>query len=640
MRLVVVGGLLAVAIVIVLIFSPGLVTDLDGRVYDSIARGAGPGQPSGNVVIVAIDQASLAQVGRWPWPRASIAKLIRLLTEAGASTVVLDMMFPEPDSTPPATNARTEGGLSSNDRELAQAVAKGRVVLGYYFGLEGNASGGPDCALAPRSLVIEESAPPRSPPLFRASNVLCDVAPIARNAAALGFLNGAPDSDGKLRRLPLLIEYKEHVYPSLALAAFLANSHSRWLKVASDGTGTATLRIDAAEVPLGSHGDLLLRFRGKSGSLPHVPAEDILAGRAPVAVVRNKIAFVGSVAPGLEPTWATPAGAFLPGVEVQATAADNLLRLDFFSRPGWTRVVDLAIGLIAGLCAAFVLSTLRPLPGLATLAALCALGWVASLACLKMTGLYLSPLPLLIAAAAEFAVLSPARATIERARAARFEGRLKVARKFMLSVLQSLTANQDSEAGVHLERMQRYMRLLCEAAARKPAFRKALSNDTLELLVQLAPIHDLGKIGVPAHILARQGALTFEEWEVMKAHVAYGYDLLEKAYAASGAPADAIYRLAQEIVRSHHERWDGKGYPQGLAREDIPLSARLLAVADVYDALISHRAYKPAVPHLEAVQKIVAGSGSQFDPAIVAVFVEVKDSFQRVAEELPGGRKV
>jgi response regulator RpfG family c-di-GMP phosphodiesterase len=327
-------------------------------------------------------------------------------------------------------------------------------------------------------------------------------------------------------------------------------------------------------------------------------------------------------------------------VELQATAIDNLLRQDFFSRPGWTRAIELAAGLIAGFAASVVLFAIRPVWGLAVELGLCALAWFGSLAIIRVAGIFVSPLPVLATVAVEFAALTPLRLTLERKHAADAERRLAAAKKFMLNVFQSLTASQDSETANHLTRMQRYMRLLCEAAARKPEFRKALTRETIELLVQLAPIHDIGKIGVPDQILAKPGPLSFEEWEAMKSHVEFGYGVLEQAYVQSGAADEAIYRLAREIVHTHHERWDGRGYPQGLAREAIPLSGRLLAVADVYDALISNRFYKSAIPHAEAARMIVAGSGRQFDPAVIDAFLQVRTAWQEVSEEVPGGRVV
>jgi CHASE2 domain-containing sensor protein len=616
MRFVGVGALLALAVTSCFIFSPGIIGDLDGRVYDAIAGHAGSGQPSGNVVIVAIDDTSLAHAGRWPWPRDVMAKLIRRIAESGASTIVLDLMFPEPDGVAPAAGARLAPCSSASDQELARAIAGGRVVLGYYFGFDSTAPGSPSCVITPASLVIEQTASASRPFLFRPSSALCSVPLIAHAAALTGFLNGAPDSDGRLRRLPLMMKYRDNIYPSLALAAVIANSSARWLKLAGDSSGTVFLSIDFMKVPLDRRGDLLLRFRGKSGSLAHVSAWKVLSSSDVASPLRGKIAVVGSSAVGVEPTVPTSVDAFLPGVELQATAIDNLLRQDFFSRPGWTRAIELAAGLIAGFAASVVLFAIRPVWGLAVELGLCALAWFGSLAIIRVAGIFVSPLPVLATVAVEFAALTPLRLTLERKHAADAERRLAAAKKFMLNVFQSLTASQDSETANHLTRMQRYMRLLCEAAARKPEFRKALTRETIELLVQLAPIHDIGKIGVPDQILAKPGPLSFEEWEAMKSHVEFGYGVLE------------------------HERWDGRGYPQGLAREAIPLSGRLLAVADVYDALISNRFYKSAIPHAEAARMIVAGSGRQFDPAVIDAFLQVRTAWQEVSEEVPGGRVV
>jgi putative two-component system response regulator len=146
-----------------------------------------------------------------------------------------------------------------------------------------------------------------------------------------------------------------------------------------------------------------------------------------------------------------------------------------------------------------------------------------------------------------------------------------------------------------------------------------------------APLHDIGKVGIPDHILLKPGRLEPEEFEIMKTHTTLGRDTIQTAEAALDVKVDFL-TTAKEIAYSHQEKWDGSGYPQGLKGEQIPLSARVMAVADVYDALITKRVYKPAMPHETAAQIIMNGAGAHFDPEVVDAFVHVVEEFKAVAQ--------
>lgn len=146
-----------------------------------------------------------------------------------------------------------------------------------------------------------------------------------------------------------------------------------------------------------------------------------------------------------------------------------------------------------------------------------------------------------------------------------------------------------------------------------------------------APLHDIGKVGIPDRILLKPGRFDPEEFEIMKTHTTLGRDAIIHAEKDLGIEMPFL-KLAKEIAYGHQEKWDGTGYPEGLSGDDIPISARLMAVADVYDALISRRVYKPAMPHAKAVQIIIEGKGTHFDPDMVDAFVELQEEFKNIAE--------
>jgi putative two-component system response regulator len=196
----------------------------------------------------------------------------------------------------------------------------------------------------------------------------------------------------------------------------------------------------------------------------------------------------------------------------------------------------------------------------------------------------------------------------------------------------NLAETRDPDTGGHIWRTQQYVRILALHLAASPSHAAALTPPDIELLFKSAPLHDIGKIGIADHILLKPGKLTPEEFEEMKRHSIIGWQALNRTAQLLGS--NSFLRYACEIALTHHEKWDGNGYPQGLFGEAIPLSGRLMAVADVYDALISHRPYKKPFPHAEAVAMIIEGRGHHFDPAIIDVFVVLEAEFQQISEKV------
>lgn len=196
--------------------------------------------------------------------------------------------------------------------------------------------------------------------------------------------------------------------------------------------------------------------------------------------------------------------------------------------------------------------------------------------------------------------------------------------------LTSLAEARDNETGNHIRRTQHYVKALAEHLKDHPRFAGQLDEATRRMLYQSAPLHDIGKVGIPDSILLKPGRLTAEEFEVMKTHTTLGRDAIQRAEDELGMNVPFL-RLAKEMAYSHQERWDGSGYPEGRKGEDIPVSARLMAVADVYDALISHRVYKQGMPHATAVQYILAKRGIEFDPDVVDAFAALAEEFRAIA---------
>jgi HD-GYP domain-containing protein (c-di-GMP phosphodiesterase class II) len=197
--------------------------------------------------------------------------------------------------------------------------------------------------------------------------------------------------------------------------------------------------------------------------------------------------------------------------------------------------------------------------------------------------------------------------------------------------LASVAEIRDNETGRHILRTQRYVRALAEHLRADAEFSHALDARTVEMLFKSAPLHDIGKVGVRDAVLRKPGPLTDEEWAEMREHPRYGRDALQSAQALLGS--NYFLRLAGEIAYTHHEKWDGSGYPQGLKGEAIPIPGRLMALADVYDALVFARVYRGALPHDTAKGIILEGRGSHFDPRVVDAFLAIEERFIKIARE-------
>lgn len=204
-----------------------------------------------------------------------------------------------------------------------------------------------------------------------------------------------------------------------------------------------------------------------------------------------------------------------------------------------------------------------------------------------------------------------------------------------IMAMASLAETRDDETGNHIRRTQLYVKALAEQLRTHPRFESQLNERMIDLLYKSAPLHDIGKIGIPDRILLKPGSLNEEEFECVQRHAALGRKAIEGAERRLGMRVPFL-RIAKDMAHSHHEHWDGKGYPQGLAGEDIPLAGRLMALADVYDALVHSRIYRPEpFSHEQACTMLLKGRETQFDPGVVDAFIEIADDFRRIARNFP-----
>ena len=640
------GFLLTLFMAALCLWPPPLTVFLEGKIYDSFLRSASRHPLTGSVTLVDLDEASLERLGQWPWPRYRVARLLERIREGGATAVGLDMVFAEPDRTslePLSGEIRRDFGVRiglagippeamDTDRTLAEALAGGPFVLGYQFDFD--ARRGESCVLHPlRAAVRSYGQTEGAAGLFDAPGVVCNLPILARAAGSSAFFNVTPDPDGGLRRVPLVIRHRGLLYPSLALAVFLrARGGDTVLETGPEGV--EALRLEGRSIPLDRRGNLLVNFRGGRHTFPHVPAAAILDGTADPDALKGQMVILGTTATGLHEIRTTPLEASQPGAEIHATVLDNLLAGDPIAQPRWARGLQILLVLVPGFLLTALLTRARPVWGLPAIIPATAGIWLVSFWYLTHRQVFLPPLMPVATLALVFTLLTSLR-FLQADREMRERTRkLALTQDAIIQSLAALAETRHHETGGHIQRTRHYMRVLAMHLRDHPRFFRYLDDGVVDLLFRLAPLHDIGKVGVRDQILLKQDRLTPEEYEEMKKHTLYGSETIRLSKNFLGE--DSFLEIADEIAVFHHERWDGTGYPQGLKGDEIPIPGRFMAVADAYDAIISPRVYKPALPHEEAVRILREKRGTHFDPDVVDAFLEVQDEFREIAIRFVG----
>jgi CHASE2 domain-containing sensor protein len=527
--------------------------------------------PPSDIVVVGIDDPSIAAIGRWPFRRLRHAKAVDRLREAGARAIVYDVQFTEPSPRP------------SDDLALYDAIGRaGGAVLA--------------------TSTSDERGHTR---------VLGGDEMLARIDSRAGAANFATDRGSVIRHYP-----------------------RRTGRVGSIATVTAE-RVTGRSLPASAFDDdgaAWIDFRGGPGTFPTVSFADLLAGRVPRAALRGRIVVVGATAPSLQDqhATATTGDGAMSGAEVQANAIWTALHGNpLRDAPPW---VALASIVLAGLAVPLLSLLLRPLPTLLAAPLLAAGAAVAAQVAfahgtvVAVTG----PLLALSLGTVGTVLAGYALETRRRRRAAAYgralerevAARTHELRTTQLEVLERLSLaaeRRDAATGEHLKSMSRLCGRLARAAG--------LGEAEAERIEQASLLHDVGKIGVPDSVLHKAGPLTPEEMAEMRLHTTVGAELL-------AGSASALLQAAEVIARTHHERWDGTGYPAGLRGEEIPLAGRIAAICDVYDALREERPYKQAWPVQRALGHIDAQRGRHFDPELAGVFIALVRA-EQPGDELP-----
>ena len=431
MRVLVAGTAVVITICGLFLVRPVVIANIDAKTCDLLTGWIDRGATSGRVAIVEIDENSLSQIGRWPWPRDVLGRLVRRVLDAGAATVVVDMVLPEGDA---AGAALSQTGDQAGDQAFADTLAGAPVVLGYAFRFDSGGGDDASCEFQPLPITVVGPAEFWPTSFFRASGMLCSAKPVSRAAAANGFLNAAPDSDGRLRRLPLVMEYGDRQYPSLALATLHLNWNAGALQLNLASRDASRLRIGDRTIALEDHSLLRLRFRGPRRTFPYISAASLWNNQTAPDALRGKIVIIGGSAIGLPNPVSTPVDTQFPDVEVEATAIDNLLQGDFFTRPAGVAYWELALGLLTGIASTLLLTRVPYGWSAAMVAGMLGLTWAGCAFLLSRTGVLLSPLPVTATLLCNFPLVTLLNYLIEKKRAERAEGQLTKAQEYSREV--------------------------------------------------------------------------------------------------------------------------------------------------------------------------------------------------------------
>ncbi|MBF0530040.1 MAG: CHASE2 domain-containing protein [Deltaproteobacteria bacterium] len=632
------GGVLAILTGFLISFQPALVDYLDNRFYDALVRIQPDIPANDNVIIVDIDEQSLMAAGQWPWPRYRIAALVKELTRAGSSVIAFDAAFPEADRTSLSTIKETfqrefsldigftglPPGLDDNDGYLGLVLEKTKSIGAIYFHFN-LLNADPTCGLAPLDISMEANRMN----FPEATGILCNNPKVQEGFSGFGFINADNDEDGVLRRMLTVISFQNKLYPSLPLATFMSAGNLKSARIEESFFGPILL-VGQARIPVDQKGNALLRFEKGERGHRFISAIDILTGKYDQTRLTGKTVIVGTTAMGLNDMHHTPLGPKFSGAETHLLFLKNAFSNTFNRQPVWkekytlvsTLLVCIVIPLIFAFAGPFFAAAGTTGVSLAFLGISCALFF--------RQGVFLPVTGPVMAAITQIATLALVLYAFQKRLAFIRLRKLVRVQQLTLESMAAVAETRDIECGSHIKRTQHYVKAIADYLAGAGDY-PVLSPDYCELLYHSAPLHDIGKVGIPDKVLFNTGTLTVKEFEIMQLHTKYGRHVVDAA--GMGGEEHEFLQLAGEIAYTHHERWDGAGYPSGLKGEEIPLSGRIMAVADVYDALVTHRRYKTALSHLEAREIIIANRGKQFDPAIVDAFIAVEDEFIEIAQK-------
>jgi len=607
-----------------------ILQNLDYKIFDFFMNHTKHTLPhSAHSVVIDIDEKSLQKYGQWPWPRIVNAKLIGQLSLMHPSAIGVNIIFPEKDRTSPINiqsfykdffnyeieMPRLPVGLKDNDLILLESILESKSTLSIY--LSDDKESLERCSLLTSPYTFEEIHP-----LLNATTALCNNPFLQKHLKRFGFINVKADSDGVFRRMPLFMSYKKMMIPSLGIATLLDDNGSN-LTIDKERN---LLFINTHKIHPNKNYSVILNFN--TASIEVISAIEILENRVPKEFIEGKVVLIGSSSTRLGKEEFLSRENKVSNSLIHATLIDNVLNHQLYTQPEMYKNINILLSLLVSLLMVYCLYK-RWFIAISLLFFLIMSFSSVWNSIFIYNHIYISIGYLWIPFLLFSFIMSSSFILLYVKEQKHSKNALLESHVAMVESMILLATIHDDETGGHILRTKNYVKILAEYFYRKGKYSECLTVNSINLMYEAAPLHDIGKIGIPDAILKKPAKLTYEEFEVMKTHSTIGKNVIQNMLNAYDK--NNFLKVAYNIAFYHHEKWDGTGYPKGLKGDEIPIEAQFMTLADVYDALISKRCYKKAFSFEEAEKIILSGKGKVYSPELIEAFIALKEEFKKIA---------
>jgi adenylate cyclase len=558
-----------------------------------------------------------------------MSKLLNKINTYNSSSIGLDIIFAEKDRTSPSeilsfydrffnikmNISGLDKSLSDNDLLFAKAIKDTNSVLSVYMSNEDNINKKCDYI---KGVEFEDEG-------FRLQNskhLLCNTAILNKSANNFGFINTTNDLDGILRRMPLFRSYNDTIIPTFALSILL-NIDSNLKQYPNHEFEILGKKIRSDE-----ESNVLLSYYDDSW-YKKVSAIDVLTNNIDKALLSGKIVILGSSAVALHDRVIVSNARSLAGVQVHVTLIDNILNNELLIQPKKYESLNMLISFMLSIFLIFLLFKEKNVTTIILFAVFVLISFYINLLSIE-NGVYISYAYFILPLVINFFLLVIFETVLEMIERKIFVEELNKSHIALLDSMVHVAEIHDIETGAHIIRTKEYVRILAQYIYDNDIYKDELSTYKIDIMYRTASLHDLGKVGIPDSILKKPGKLTDMEFEVMKTHPELGVHIINNAIKSY--TENDFFTIGRNIANYHHEKWDGTGYPSGLKGEEIPIEARLMAIADVYDALMNKRVYKKEFSYDDTIKIIVDSKGKHFDPLLVEAFLECQEDFRIIGD--------
>jgi len=580
-------------------------------------------------IVINIDDRSLNYLGQWPWPRIIEAKLINMINIQLPPAIGINILFSELDRTSPKNirefyknildiNVSLNGRnlIEDNDERLIDSIKNTNAVLPILF--QPNTNPNDNC----QDLIYQNNILKKFSTTLITNSALCNHFKLQKSIKNFGFMNILSDSDGIFRRVYLFGKYKDKTLPSFGLAVLMSIDGN--IEILNKNS----FKILGHRVDMNRDSSVLINFNTTPPKI--ISVIDVLNNKISPKEFLGKIVLIGSAITASQPIYKLSSNKAITNNVINGYLIQNILSDNLFVQPDFFKKLNMLIATFLSLLIILLLIK-RFYILILTIFFVTIFSSILYTYILFEKNIYISLGYLLTPFILNFFVINFFFIIINIKDKNQFYQELLKSHSSAVESIALISAIRDDETGEHLQRTKIYIKELAYYLLRHRKYTHILNKKYINLIYQAAPLHDIGKLGIPDSILKKPAKLTKEEYEIMKQHPILAKNAIEKAMKYYDK--NDFLNIAYNIAYYHHERWDGTGYPVGLKGDDIPLEAQLMAIADVYDALVTKRCYKNEFSFDEAEEIIVEGADTQFNPILVEAFIALRYRFREIARK-------